>query len=202
MGKSSRGKKDVVAARLAKQQQRQEAFDASPVQEAHRILADFERTDFSYRLSYYALEPEQLGDDLDVTIDGQVHRHRDVLGETLHLDEAKRRDSVTEASRDFTGPFIAVIRRPEDEAAPAGHATIVQGVNIASEMLRYPLEIMMRARRIERLPFAGLIGLSTTGGEWSSSGPDEIQQIIADFQTRVEAEAVIAAGEVMADLHR
>jgi hypothetical protein len=196
MGKSSRGKRDVVADRLAKQRQREQAFDDSPVQEAHRILAGMNDRPGSYRLSYYAVEPEVLGGDLDVPVDGRVHRHRSVLGETLHLTEEARRDSVAAASRDFTGPFIAVIRTPEADA------TIVQGVNIASEMLRGPLEILMRARRLERLHFGGLLGLSTTPGEWVASGPDEMRQIVTDFQLRVEAEAVIAAGEYMASLHR
>lgn len=201
MGKSSRGKRDVVAGRLAKQQQRLQAFDDSPVQDAHRILAELEKRPASYRLSFYAVEPEELGGDLNVPVDEQVHAHPTVLGKTLSLREDARRDDVTAASRAFTGPFIAVIRRPEAAESPVTQATIVQGVSLASEMVRGPLEILMRARVQERLHFGGFLGMSTSPGEWMASGPDEMRQITTDFQLRVEAEAVIAAGEYMASLH-
>jgi len=178
-----------------------QALDDSTVQEAHRILAELSAPPTSYRLSYYTVEPRELGGDLNVPVDGQVHAHPTVLGKTLALREHARRNDVTAASRAFTAPFIAVIRTPGAAESPVTQATIVQGVNIASEMLRGPLEILMRARGQERLHFGGFLGMSTSPGEWMASGPDEMSQITTDFQLRVEAEAVIAAGDYMKTLY-
>lgn len=203
MGKSGRGKRDVVAKHLANQEQRKQdqAFDNSPVQEAHQILAELDGRKVSYRLSYYAVQPEDLAANLNVPVDGKLHAHHDVIiGKTLHLDESARRDTITAASRDFTGPFIAVIRRPEHVASPVAHATIMAAVDLSSEMLMGPLQIVQVTHRIERLHFAGLLGLSTTSGEWTADDRGEMKQLIADFQLRVEAEAVIVAGAHMAEL--
>ena len=203
MGKSSRGKRDVVAKHLANQDRRsqEQEFDGTPVEEAHAILASLDSKPASYRLSYYAVEAGQLSSNLDVPVDGKLHAHPEVIvGKTLHLDESARRDTITEATRDFTGPFIAVIRRPEHAASPVAHSTIVAAVDLSSEMLIAPLQIVMVAHLIKRLHFAGLLGMSTAQGEWVAKDRNEMKQLIDDFQLRVEAEAVIVAGAHMAAL--
>lgn len=218
MGKSSRGKRDDEARaakqreRLAKQAARQDAarhgsgrhssFDDSPVRDAHHILAELDAATVSHRFAYYAIEPEQLSGDLDVPVDGEMHVHEVPIGKTLHLNESARHASATEASRGFTAPFIAVIRRADDASSPVEHATVVQGVDMSSDMIMGPLQVIMIAHRLPRLHFAGLLGMSTIEDEWTPAGRDEMQQIIADFQLRVEAEAVIVAGGHMADLER
>ena len=117
-----------------------------------------------------------------------------VSGEQLHLPETHRRKTINEASLGFTAPFIAVLRNAGTGAEPVGHGVIIQGVNLASEMLLGPLDIIQRVRRLSRLHFAALLGMATAEGEWMASSRDEMQEIVRNFQLRVEAEAVLAAG--------
>lgn len=160
--------------------------------EADQILADLAAFDADYRLSFYAVEPEWLGYDLDVPADGRVHDHGDPRGRMLHLPQSYRFETIREASRGFSSPFIAVVRNPADQAKPVGHAVIVHGANIASEMLRAPLHVLMHVRRLSRLPFGAFLGMGSDEGEWSASSPEVMTEIVEHFQLRVEAEAVLA----------
>jgi hypothetical protein len=162
--------------------------------EADHILADLASAPASYRFSFYSVEPHWLSEDLDVPVDGRLHAHGDVLGKQLHLPETHRRNTINEASLGFTAPFIAVLHNPETASEPTGHAVIVQGANLTSEMLLAPLHIIQTVRRLSRLHFAALLGLPTAEGEWAPSSRDEMQEVVRCFQLRVEAEAVLAAG--------
>jgi len=61
-----------------------------------------------------------------------------------------RRQTINEASKGFTALFVAVLHNPETAAAPAGHAVIVQGADLTSEMLLGPLRIIQKVRRLKR----------------------------------------------------
>lgn len=168
------------------------------VTEARGILAELDEKPRSYLLSYYALEPHELSSDLKVPLDGALHAHGDVRGRTLHLDEERRRPTIETASRGFTAPFLAAIRRPEHVDDPVEHATIVQGANLAAEMLLNPLRVIQAAHRIQVLHFGAFLAMSTNVVEWKPADEAEMQELVADFQFRVEAEAVIIAGRHMA----
>lgn len=162
--------------------------------EADQILADLAAVPASYRFGFYLVEPHWLSDDLDVPVDGRLHAHGDILGKQLHLPETHRRNTINEASLGFTAPFIAVLRNPETATEPAHHAVIVQGADLTSEMLLGPLHIIQTVHRLSRMHFAALLGMPTAEGEWVASSREEMQEIVEDFQLRVEAEAVLAAG--------
>jgi hypothetical protein len=196
MPKDRKRAKELTAQRAATVR-REPAEPDSLVVDATNILADLAAQDENYRLSYYTVEPAWLSDDLDVPIDGRVHAHPSVLGKQLHLPETHRRNTIREASNGFTGPFIAVLRNPATADAPLGDAVVIQGANLVSDMLRAPLEIMMRARRQTRLDFGALLGIPSAPGEWSATSKSEVTEIVEKFQARVEAEAVLAAAPFM-----
>lgn len=177
---------------------RARATEEPIVIEARRHLAGLDAAPRSYELVYYAVDPEELSNDLDVPIDGGLHAHSSVIGMTLHLDESRRRPSMETASRGFTGPFVAVLRNPEHVATPVDHATILQGANLYSEMLVNPLRVIQVEHRIEALHFGALLAMGANDGEWMAAGPEEMQGIVTDFQLRVEAESVLVAGRIMA----
>ena len=193
MPKDNRRQREANARRSATARRAAPERDAMLV-EADQILSDLAGADVSYRFSFYAVEPSWLSEDLDVPVDGELHEHGAVLGKQLHLPETYRRNTINEASLGFTAPFIAVLRNASTEAEPAGHAVIIQGADLASEMLLGPLHIIQTVRRLSRLHFAALLGMATAEGEWMASSRDEMQEIVRDFQLRVEAEAVLAAG--------
>ncbi|MDH6238206.1 hypothetical protein [Cryobacterium sp. CG_9.6] len=193
MPKDKRRQRELVAQRSAST--RRESSDRNPMLvEADQILADLAAAPVSYRFSFYAVEPHWLSDDLDVPVDGRLHAHELVPGKQLHLPETHRRRTINEASKGFTAPFVAVLHNPETASAPAGHAVIVQGANLTSEMLLAPLRIIHKVRRLNVMHFAALLGLPTAEGEWTPKSRDEMQEVVKHFQLRVEAEAVLAAG--------
>ena len=193
MPKDNRRQREANAQRSASARRQEPERDPMLV-EADQILADLAASTVSYRFSFYAVEPSWLSEDLDVPIDGRLHAHNDIVGRQLHLPETHRRSTINEASLGFTSPFIAVLRNPDSETVPAGHAVIVQGANLQSEMLLGPLRIIQSVRRLSRMHFGALLGLATADGEWMAASRDEMQEIVRDFQLRVEAEAVLAAG--------
>lgn len=196
MPKDKRRQRELVAQRSAST--RRDAADRDPILiEADQLLADLATAPASYRFSFYALEPHWLSGDLDVPVDGKLHAHGDILGKQLHLPESYRRQTINEASKGFTAPFIAVIHNPETASEPAGHAVIVQGADLTSRMLMGPLQIIQRVRRLDRLHFAALLGLPTAPDEWMAKSEEEMQEVVQHFQLRVEAEAVLAAGPLV-----
>ena len=193
MPKDKRRQREITARRSASARQLVPARDPM-LDEADQILADLAAEPASYRFSFYAVEPRWLSDDLEVPVDGKLHAHGDIRGKQLHLPETHRRMTINEASLGFTAPFVAVLRNPETAAAPAGHAVIVQGADLSSEMLLAPLRIIQTVRRLNRLHFAALLALPTAEGEWTAKSRSEMQEIVQQFQLRVEAEAVLASG--------
>ncbi|MCM3505850.1 hypothetical protein M3666_12070 [Curtobacterium sp. ODYSSEY 48 V2] len=177
---------------------RAQATEEPIVREARRHLAELDAKPRSYELTYYALEPSDLSDDLDVPIDGNLHAHDGMYGRTLHLDESRRRATIAEASQGFTNPILGVLRNFEDVDAPVDHATVVLGADLQSGMLLNPLRVIQIEHHIEALHFAALIGMSTRDGEWAPDDEGEIAEIATDWQLRVEAESVIVAGRIMA----
>lgn len=193
MPKDKRRQREATAQRSA--HTRREAPERDPMLvKADQILADLAATPASYRFSFYAVEPHWLSEDLDVPVDGRLHGHGDTIGKQLHLPETHRRNTINEASLGFTAPFIVVLRNHDTASEPAGHAVIVQGADLTSEMLLGPLRIIQAVRRLSRMHFAALLGLPTAEGEWMASSRDEMQEVVRRFQLRVEAEAVLAAG--------
>jgi hypothetical protein len=196
MPKDKRRQRELVAQRSASTRRDQAERDPILI-EADQLLADLAAAPASYRFSFYAVEPHWLSDDLDVPVDGKLHAHGPVLGKQLHLPESHRRQTINEASKGFTAPFIAVIHNPETASEPAGHAVIVAGANLTSRMLMAPLQIIQSVRRLNRLHFAALLGLPTAPAEWMAKSEEEMQEVVQHFQLRVEAEAVLAAGPLV-----
>jgi hypothetical protein len=193
MPKDKRRQREITARRSASARREELARDPM-LNEADRILADFAAEPVSYRFSFYSAEPRWLSDDLEMPIDGKLHAHGDIRGKQLHLPETHRRSTINEASLGFTAPFVAVLHNPETAAAPAGHAVIVQGADLSSEMLLASLRIIQTVRRLNSLHFAALLALPTAEGEWTAKSQSEMQGIVQHFQLRVEAEAVLATG--------
>jgi hypothetical protein len=194
MPKNLRRKKEETARRSANVRRASgELPPESIVLEAEEILADL-AGDTNYRLSYYALEPQWLSDDdLNVPTDGRMHVHAIPVGKTLHLPESHRFETMHLASRGFTAPFIAVLRNPSTAETPVGHAVVVLGADLQSDMVRLPLTVIQIGRRMPRLHFAALLGLSAEQGEWSPRSDRDMEIVQRHFQLRVEAESVLAA---------
>ena len=178
-------------------------YSSAMVDIGHQLLAALDAEPRSYELTYYAVRPEQLGGGVEIPSGGKVLVHRDIRGKTLHLNEDARHATIAAASYAFTGPFMAVVRRREHAASSVAHAMVIAGVSLQqSAVLMGSLGIVEAAHRLKGVNFAGLLGLSAAEGEWMAQDRDEMQKVLADFQMRVEAEAVVVSGAHMVELER
>ncbi|MET4783737.1 hypothetical protein [Glaciihabitans sp. UYNi722] len=168
---------------------------ARRIAQAKEELLELDRVAPPFSIAYFGVEPQWLTDDLDQPLDRSLHRHSgdQIMGAMLHLPSSDRGESIAEASRGFTQPFIAVPRWNELPWEVDTHAVVTAGADWTTRKTMDGLRIIQAARRLARLHFSAMIGLDTAQGEFAPKDPSELQDLVNYIGGRLQLEVTIAS---------